>query len=139
MQCRRVVTAFLRHRGKLLVVRRSKRVGSYRGLWSAISGYLEEATPLAQALREVREETGLASERCRLIKAGEPIEVPDRALGNCWLVHPFLFDIEEPEQIRLDWENTESRWVPPEELESLETVPALARAFAAVSGSDERR
>ena len=138
MQYRRVVTAFLRHQGKLLLVRRSRHVGSYQGRWSAISGYLEASDPLEQALREIQEETGLAGERCRLVATGKPIEVPDPALSVCWVVHPFLFEVEEPGDIRLDWENTEWRWVPPEELESLATVPALARAWAAVGGSDGR-
>jgi len=53
-----VVTAFLQYAGRILLVQRSGRVGSYQGRWSAISGYLEDATPLAQACREIREETG---------------------------------------------------------------------------------
>ena len=51
---REVVTAFLRARGKILIVRRSRKVGTYQGRWSGISGYLEDPTPHAQVLREIR-------------------------------------------------------------------------------------
>ena len=55
MQRREVVTAFLRRDDKLLLLRRSAAVGSYRGRWSAVSGYLEDPTPQAQARRETLE------------------------------------------------------------------------------------
>ena len=133
LQSTPVVTAFLRHRGRVLLVRRSARVGSYQGRWSAISGYLEDSDPLQQALREIREETGLDPERLRLKARAEPLEVPAPELGVCWLVHAFLFEVDDPGGIRLDWENTEWRWVLPPELAGLTTVPALVEALAAVS------
>ncbi len=133
---REVVTAFLRHGKSILLVRRSGRVGSYQGLWSGISGFLEEPTPLQQALREIREETGL-EQGVRLVSAAAPIEVPDPTLDTCWVVYPFLFDVDAPEQIRLDWENTELRWAAPEEIPELPTVPALAEAFARVSSGQK--
>jgi 8-oxo-dGTP pyrophosphatase MutT (NUDIX family) len=128
-----VVTAFLRHQGRVLLVRRSARVGSYQGRWSAISGYLEDADPLQQALREIVEETGLDKAVLRLRARAEPLEVPAPELGICWLVYPFLFEIDDPAGIRLDWENTELCWVRPPELAAMTTVPALAEALAAVS------
>ena len=128
---REVVTAFLSYEGRVLLVRRSGRVGSYRGHWSAISGYLAEATPLAQAWRVISEETGLAG-GVHLIHTGTPLEVPDTKLGVCWVVHPFLFEIEDPEGVHLDWENTELTWAVPEEIDQFKTVPALAEALDSV-------
>jgi 8-oxo-dGTP pyrophosphatase MutT (NUDIX family) len=134
LQRKRVVTAFLRHGNRVLLVRRSDRVGSYRGLWSAISGYLEEVAPLQQAFREIEEETGLRAAALRLLAAGEPLEVPAPELTTCWVVYPFLFEIQDPGAVRLDWENTELRWVTPTELRQMSTVPALADALGAVTG-----
>lgn len=130
---RPVVTAFLRHQGRILLVRRSARVGSYQGRWAAISGYLEVEDPLLQARREIWEETSLAAEQTRLIARGAPLEVPAPELGWCWLVHPFLFEVESPEAIQLDWEHSEMRWVSPDELRDFPCVPALEQALQRVS------
>jgi 8-oxo-dGTP pyrophosphatase MutT (NUDIX family) len=129
MERKEVVTAFLRSKGKVLIVRRSARVGTYRDRWSAISGYLEDATPLDQAVREILEETGLSREVLHLVCEGERVEVVDQTLDRHWVVHPFLFDIDNQSVIRLDWENVEMRWVSPKELASYPTVPALKNAL----------
>lgn len=126
-----VVTAFLRHRGALLLLRRSERVGSYRGRWAAVSGYLEGSDPLEQALREVEEETGIGRGQLRLVATGEPFTVADAALGRTWKVHPFLFELDQPAVPRLDWEHSEWRWVRPAGLAGLDTVPRLAEGLRA--------
>ncbi len=131
LQRREVVTAFLRHAGKILLVQRSAKTGSYQRRWAGISGYLEDPTPLQQVLREIREETGLEEKAVHLVRAGKPLEVRAPELATCWIVYPFLFDIDAPDQIRLDWENTELRWLAPEQLQEYPTVPALAQALAA--------
>jgi 8-oxo-dGTP pyrophosphatase MutT (NUDIX family) len=131
LEKREVITAFLRHQGKILLVKRSEKVGSYQGYWSAISGYLEDPTPLAQARREIREETGLEAGDFQLIRSGTPLEIPSPEHHCCWVVHPFLFDIKDPRQIRLDWENNESSWVEPHSIGSYKTVPMLQETYRA--------
>lgn len=126
---RRVVTAFLRRSGKLLLVRRSKRVGTYQGRWSAISGYLERS-PYEQALQEITEETGLRAQDVKLVAAADPLEVTDASLRIHWTIHPFLFEVPPSSGIHLDWENTEFRWIAAEEIDDYATVPALKEALA---------
>jgi 8-oxo-dGTP pyrophosphatase MutT (NUDIX family) len=134
-----VVTCFLLRRSEeganeVLLLRRSERVGTYRGLWAGVSGYLEAKSQLEQAYREMEEEVGLRSEDLRLLAEGEPLVVPDERVDTRWTVHPFLFEVAQPERVRLDWEHTESRWVKPEEMGCLKTVPRLAEALARVYG-----
>ena len=38
---RHVVTGILRQRGRILLLKRSDEVGSYRGLWAGVSGFVE--------------------------------------------------------------------------------------------------
>lgn len=133
-----VVTAFLRHQGRILLVRRSRRVGSYQGRWSAVSGYLEDASPLQQAYREIREETGLSEDEVHLVSAGEVIAIPAPELGKLWQVHPFLFDVDDDRQVRLDWENVEYRWIEASEIADYSTVPKLAEALHACISQSER-
>jgi 8-oxo-dGTP diphosphatase len=128
-EIRNVVTAFLEHDGKILLVRRSQAVGTYQGRWSGISGYLEHG-PLEQALIEIREETGLSDNDVELVKQGEPLEILDAEQNRRWRVHPFLFRVKRPDAIRLDWENLELRWILPSEIDNYETVPSLKETLA---------
>ncbi len=116
-----VVSAFLRNRGRFLVVRRSDRVGSFQGRWSAVSGYIEgRESPRLRALQEIREETGARGARFR--KAADPLYTRDGP--TAFRVHPFLFDVPS-RKVRLDWENREYRWIRADELANLDTVPRL--------------
>jgi 8-oxo-dGTP pyrophosphatase MutT (NUDIX family) len=132
----KVVTCFLLRRAaggdEVLLLRRSQQVGTYRGRWAGVSGYLEETDPLAQAYREVEEEAGLAREEVTLIRAGDPLEVLDAEADRRWIVHPFLFEVRPDVQVRVDWEHTEARWVRPEEVFAFDTVPQLAEALMRV-------
>jgi 8-oxo-dGTP pyrophosphatase MutT (NUDIX family) len=140
---RHVVTCFLRRKGpqgeaQILILRRSSRVGTYRGRWAGISGYLEADGPLAQALTEIFEETGLTADDVSLLRAGEPLPVEDEESGLSWLVHPFLFDLISAKDVKLDWESVEARWIRPEELATYDTVPALEEALLRVWRSREQ-
>lgn len=136
MQDAKVVTCFLLRRSpggdEVLLLRRSQQVGTYRGRWAGVSGYLEEANPLAQAYREIEEEAGLARDEVTLLRAGEPLVVVDAEADRSWIVHPFLFEVRPDAQVRVDWEHTEARWVRPEEASAFETVPQLTEALMRV-------
>jgi 8-oxo-dGTP diphosphatase len=127
-ETRQVVTTFLEHEGKILLVRRSEAVRTHRGLWAGISGYLEHA-PLEQAVIEIREETGLNGPDVELRQEGQPVDVADPEHNIRWIVHPFLFRVNRPDAIRLDWENVEMRWILPAEIDDYATVPGLKQAL----------
>lgn len=128
VQARPVVSAILRNRGRILLVRRSDAVGSFRGTWSAISGYLEgREDPRHRARQEVREETGLKGLVFRV--AGRPVLARHHA--TMYVVYPFLFDVSS-RRVRLDWENVEHRWIRPDEIDRYDTVPRLRDVLASV-------
>ena len=113
-----VVTAFLIHDGRILVLRRSDKVGTYRGRWAAVSGTLEQA-PLDQAYTEIDEETGLGRDDVELLKEGDPLLIHDHDNDRTWQVHPFLFEVKDSSRIRLDWEHVDRRWIWPSRYENL--------------------
>ena len=53
LQTKQVVTSFIESENKILILRRSGRVGTYQGRWAAVSGYIEK-TPDEQALEKYR-------------------------------------------------------------------------------------
>jgi 8-oxo-dGTP pyrophosphatase MutT (NUDIX family) len=131
LQEKRVVTCFLESGGEILILRRSGEVGSYRGRWAGVSGYIESSAD-EQALTEIEEETGLGRGEVELLKKGEPLAVEDEGLGIRWVVHPYLFRIKDRDKIRIDWEHKEARWIKPEYIEHYQTVPKLKEALSRV-------
>ena len=127
-----VVTCFLEDEGKILIARRSSKVGTYQGRWAGISGYMEE-DPYRTALNELKEEVSLTKNDVELVRTGDVLEVQDERLNTLWRVHPYLFKCKYPEKIKLDWEHKEYRWIRPEEISNYETVPKLKETFEKVS------
>lgn len=124
-----VVTCFLRHRSKICLLKRSEMVGSSRGKWHGVSGYLPEGQdPLRQALAEIAEETGLAQDQLRLARQGPPLSFDDEAHGRCWVVYPFLFDTLS-QDIRLDWEHVAVAWIEPTEMDRYDCVRGLKELY----------
>jgi len=118
---RPVISALLMHKGEVLLLKRSNKVGSFQGYWSCISGYLETGeNPLNTAFREISEETKLESSSLNLVNSSGPFysEVPEVIFESHW----FLVESNE-KKITIDWEHDEYRWMKPEELEGLNLVP----------------
>ncbi|MFP8955153.1 NUDIX domain-containing protein [Natrialbaceae archaeon A-CW3] len=131
-----VVTAFLRNRGDVLLLRRSDAVGTYTGQWGGISGFAE-GNPDEQVRVEITEETGLESDTSTLVRTGRPLEVDDPDYDGTWVVHPYLFDCESRE-IDLSEEHDTAEWVSPTAIlvgdeMSENTVPALWNTYERVA------
>ena len=123
-----VVTCILEHDGKILILKRSNLVGTYRGLWGGVAGFVELLEePYETALKEIREEVGIEKKDLRLVRQGEPVEFTDHHQGKRyeWMVHPFLFHVTCPALVRIDWEHEEFRWIFPSDLQKYDTVPQL--------------
>lgn len=128
-----VVTVFLEHDKKILILKRSQKVKTMKTKWAGISGYIEQEEPLMRALKEIEEETGLNNNNVRLINIGEPLEaIQANDPEITWIVHPYLFS-SNTDQIRIDWEHDEYRWINPKEIKNYETVPRLGDALDRVT------
>ena len=124
-----IITVFLEHDKKILILKRSQKVKTMKTKWGGISGYIEQEEPVNRALKEIAEETGLKNESVTLIRIGEPLEAVESDDPKItWVVHPFLFR-SNTDQIRIDWEHDEYRWINPKEIKNYETVPRLGDAF----------
>lgn len=129
-----VVTVFLRHRGDVLLLRRSEDVDSYPGKWGAVAGHVENHNPLASARAEIEEETGLSGRDVTLAREGPTFTVTDEDRDNRWHVHPFLFDVTT-RSVETNWETAEEEWASPTTLLRRDTVPELWTSYRRVAPS----
>ena len=123
-----IVTSFIKNDDKILILKRSDKVKSMKCLWAGISGIIENnETPLTRAKIEIFEEAGIREEQIELLKAVQQIKISAPQYKNHeWNIFPFLFKAKNPE-IKLNWENSEFRWIEPNEIKNYDTVPELEK------------
>ena len=131
MRYTNIVTSFLKNQDKFLILKRSQSVKSMKGLWSGISGVIEnQEEPVRRAEIEIFEEVGMTSNEIKLLKSGDELDIISPQYKNHkWHVFPFLFDTKKTE-IKLNWENSDYKWIEIGELEKFETVPNLENVLA---------
>ncbi|KAI1309231.1 hypothetical protein F5Y03DRAFT_75339 [Xylaria venustula] len=107
---------------KVALFRRSDQVSTYRHKLAPCSGSVEEsdASPLAAALREIEEETGLPASSLDLLRVGKPYSFIDDSINRVWNINPFAFRLKDvaeggkgEEGITLDWEHDGIEWFDP--------------------------
>ena len=123
-----IVTSFIKNDDKILILKRSDKVKSMKCLWAGISGIIENnETPLTRAKIEIFEEAGIREEQIELLKAVQQIKISAPQYKNHeWNIFPFLFKAKNPE-IKLNWENSEFKWIEPNEIKNYKTVPELEK------------
>jgi len=130
MRSTKIVTSFIKDNEKLLILKRSDKVKSMKGLWAGISGIIERnETPLKRAKIEIFEEVGITEDIITLVKSAEEMRVNSPQYENHeWEIFPFLFEAKNP-MIKLNWENSDFKWINVEELENYDTVPSLKKVL----------
>ncbi len=130
MYSTKIVTSFIRDNEKLLILKRSDKVKSMKGLWAGISGIIEKnEEPLERARIEIFEEVGITEDVVTLVRSAEKMKIDSPQYENHeWEIFPFLFEAENP-TIKLNWENSEFKWINAEELKNYETVPSLQKVL----------
>jgi len=128
MHATKIVTSFIKDNKKILILKRSEKVKSMKGLWAGISGIIEkDEIPLERAKIEIFEEVGVLENEIRLIKSTKEMRINSPQYKNHeWEIFPFLFESKKP-NVKLNWENSEFRWIEIEELKNYETVPSLEK------------
>ena len=126
----KIVTTFLTNSDKILLLKRSQKVRSMKNLWAGISGIIEgDEKPVKRAKIEVYEEVGIEESDIQLIKQGDMILIESPQYDNHqWEVYPFLFSCNNRE-IKLNWENSDSKWIDVNELSDYATVPNLDKVL----------
>ena len=127
----KIVTSFLKNSEEVLILKRSAKVKSMKNLWAGISGIIEgEENPIRRAQIEIYEEVGIGESDIKLLKKGDKILIESPQYANHqWEVYPFLFSCNKRE-IKLNWENSDSKWIKIDEFNNFITVPSLDKVLA---------
>ena len=118
------VTGVVRHKNKILILKKSPDDYNFPSHWSFCSGYIKEFESAEDTvLREIKEETGL---KAKMLKKGKLFlqEYPEK--GKSWYVMPFLCEVQSY-NIKLDHENTDFRWINHKNISKYKTVPGLRK------------
>ena len=124
-----IVTSFIKNDDKILILKRSDKVKTMKCLWAGVSGIIEknDTTPLERAKIEIFEEAGINEKEIELLKSIEQIKIKSAQYKNHeWNIFPFLFRTKNSE-IKLNWENSDFKWIEPNEIKNYETVPELEK------------
>ncbi len=126
MRSTKIVTSFIKNNNKLLILKRSDKVRSMKGLWSGVSGIIEKGeTPINRAKIEIFEEIGIIEDKITLVKSIEKMKISSPQYENHeWEIFSFLFETKET-KIKLNWENSDFKWINKNELKNYQTVPSL--------------
>ena len=121
-----VTCLIIDEKGRLLILKRSDKVRTYKGLWGGIAGYVEEGEkPINTAYKEIFEEVGLKKEDVKLLNNISPIKFTDTYENKIynWTIFPFLFNTYKKDKVQIDWEHTNYKWILPKDVEKFNTVP----------------
>jgi 8-oxo-dGTP pyrophosphatase MutT (NUDIX family) len=130
----KIVTCFLTNDDKILLLKRSNKVKSMKGLWAGISGIIEKnEEPLVRAKIEIFEELGIKDDEIKLLKNSKKMRIISPQYENHeWEVYPFLFEADNP-KIKLNWENSDYKWIKADEISNYQTVPSLEQVLLNLS------
>jgi 8-oxo-dGTP diphosphatase len=131
-----VMTVFVMHRGKLLLLKRSGKVANYKGKWHVVGGYIDSLEPIEdKAVGELREETGILEKDIASIDVKGVYTYTDGAIKKKWITQVVVVELKAVPEIRIDWEHTEYRWIFPDELESYDVIYNLPELMKKALGA----
>jgi 8-oxo-dGTP diphosphatase len=131
-----VLSCFLEYKGKILLLRRSRKVGFYPNRWGVITGFLDRSdrTIIESAINELHEELGIPTGAIDHLFLGEAYELKDEDIENrTWVIYPILVKLETQPKILLDWENEKCIWINPADIDQYDTLPGLSKTLSKVT------
>ncbi len=124
-----VINSVIECAGEILLVRRSDKLGFYPGLWSGITGFLDdEKNPENKLKEEIWEELGIASDKLGPIESAPPFETEDARYSKTWTVYP-LRAVLSTKEVKLNWEAEEYAWILPEKIYEYNLMPGYDKVF----------
>lgn len=128
-----VINCVLKHKNKILVVQRSKKLNFYPGYWNGISGFLDDQKSLEQKVQgELKEELGIPKSKIKKIQLGEIFNQEAPKYRKTWIVHPVLVEVTT-NRVKLDWEARNYKWIKFAEAKKLKLLPGFDQVLDKLS------
>jgi 8-oxo-dGTP diphosphatase len=118
--------------GKVLIVKRSNKVGDYKNKWNIVTGYIDnpKISVKEHAILEMHEEIGLNKKDIAKMEIMEPYDLYDRHLKKSYKVFAAIVHLKHMPVIKLNEENSEFAWVDPKDLNKYDSVSDLKKTLA---------
>ncbi|MFE3845697.1 NUDIX domain-containing protein [Thermoplasmatota archaeon] len=121
-----VLTVFIVFNNKILLLKRSEKVSTYKNKWNTVTGYIDEKKPIYnKILDEIKEELGITKKDILSYNLYESFEFEDKKINKKWIIYPSKIELKNNPKIKLDWEHSEYKWIYPKDLFKYDIVPKL--------------
>ena len=121
-----VLTVFITYNNKILLLKRSRKVGTYKNKWNTVTGYIDEKKPIFnKILEELEEELDITKKDILSYNIFESFEFEDKKINKKWIIYPSIVKLKNNPKIKLDWEHSEYKWIHPKDLLKYDIVPKL--------------
>jgi len=125
-----VLNIWISYKGKLLLLKRSNKIGAYKEKRDCIWWHIDEEKPLEQKVcEEIEEELAISPDNIQKIHKGEMHIMHDQQLDVQWINYPVIVTLKKAPKIQLDRENSEYQRVLPEEIKNFDTLPELEKSY----------
>ncbi|MDH4330470.1 MAG: NUDIX domain-containing protein [Candidatus Moranbacteria bacterium] len=122
-----VINCVVSHGGKILIVKRSNKVGYYQDYWNGISGFLDDdRTMKEKVIQEIEHELGVGLDEIESMQFGEIFHEPALKYKKTWIVHPVLVELKN-NKIEPNWETDEYKWVYVDEIDKYKLLPGFKK------------
>lgn len=121
-----VLTIFITFKNKILLLKRSNKVGIYKNKWNTVTGYIDEKKPIYnKMIEELEEEINISKKNIVSYKIFQPFEFEDKKFNKKWIIYPSIVKLKDDPIIKLDWEHSEYKWINPRDIIKYDIVPKL--------------
>ena len=121
-----VLTIFITFKSKILLLKRSNKVGTYKNKWNTVTGYIDEKKPIInKIIEELNEELNITKKNISSYKIFKPFEFEDKNINKKWIIYPSIVKLKDNPIIKLDWEHSEYKWINPKDITKYDIVPKL--------------
>lgn len=124
-----IVMTTVSSQNKVLLLKRSDKVGDAQGYWSIVNGFIDKNIPVKEvAVKEISEELQVVADSSE-IKAGVSYRLRNKYEKRAYIVFPCLLSLPRQPQITLDQKHIDYRWVDRSEVENFHILTDLPYAI----------